>query len=96
MSAEPLLSLFENLRVDRRRDQHAFSADMVDAAELMHYPYALDHDVEQVRRALAVTASSGRAALVELRRLLGVLRTTESGTAPQPGAASRNGEFSRA
>ena len=48
--------------------------------------YAFEAHPEQARAALDVIAASGRAALTELRQMLGVLRSTEeSGTAPQPG-----------
>lgn len=49
--------------------------------------YALDHDPEQAGRAIATVAQTGREALTEMRRLLGVLRTPEAadGTMPQPG-----------
>jgi signal transduction histidine kinase len=49
--------------------------------------YALDHDPEQAGRAMATVAQTGREALTEMRRLLGVLRTPEAGdaTMPQPG-----------
>ncbi|MDQ1701643.1 MAG: hypothetical protein QOF57_895 [Frankiaceae bacterium] len=51
--------------------------------------YAFDAHPEQARAALDVIADSGRAALTELRQLLGVLRAdgAGSGTAPQPGIA---------
>ncbi len=49
--------------------------------------YALEHDPEQAGRAIATVAQTGREALTEMRRLLGVLRTPEApdGTTPQPG-----------
>ena len=49
--------------------------------------YALDRDREQAARALATVAQTGREALTEMRRLLGVLRTPEGphATTPQPG-----------
>src|SRR5438046_959583 len=52
-------------------------------------PRLLD-DVEQVRDAFRSIETTGREALVELRRLLGVLRGGEehAATAPQPGLAS--------
>ena len=49
--------------------------------------YALDHDPEQARRAMGTVSQTGREALTEMRRLLGVLRAPEApdGTTPQPG-----------
>jgi len=49
--------------------------------------YALDSDPEKARQALAAIAGTGRQALAEMRRLLGVLRSGdgETGLAPQPG-----------
>jgi signal transduction histidine kinase len=48
--------------------------------------YVFDSAPEQARAALGVIADSGRAALSELRRLLGVLRNDEGqGAGPQPG-----------
>ena len=51
--------------------------------------YALEHDPEQAGRAIATVAQTGREALTEMRRLLGVLRTPEApdATMPQPGVA---------
>jgi signal transduction histidine kinase len=49
--------------------------------------YAMDASPDQARQALGTIAQTGRTALAEMRRLLGVLRT-EDGTgdrAPQPG-----------
>ena len=40
--------------------------------------YALDSDVEQARTAVKAISATGRAALAEMRRLLGVLRRTEA------------------
>jgi signal transduction histidine kinase len=49
--------------------------------------YAFDARPDQARAALGVIASTGRAALSELRQMLGVLRAADaaSGTSPQPG-----------
>ncbi|WP_055588484.1 sensor histidine kinase [Peterkaempfera griseoplana] len=50
--------------------------------------YVLDGSPEQAREALATIAATGRQALDEMRRLLGVLRTAEPGAGeyvPQPG-----------
>lgn len=49
--------------------------------------YALDSDPERARQALAAIAGTGRQALAEMRRLLGVLRkdSQETGLAPLPG-----------
>jgi len=49
--------------------------------------YALDTEPEKARQALAAIASTGRQALAEMRRLLGVLRSGdgETGLAPLPG-----------
>jgi signal transduction histidine kinase len=49
--------------------------------------YALRSEPERARQALAAISSTGRQALAEMRRLLGVLRSGESGAdlAPQPG-----------
>ncbi|TDD19039.1 sensor histidine kinase [Nonomuraea diastatica] len=50
--------------------------------------YALDNDPEQARLAVRTISKTGRAALAEMRRLVGVLRENESaGTdyTPQPG-----------
>jgi signal transduction histidine kinase len=49
--------------------------------------YALDSDPEKARQALAAIAGTGRQALAEMRRLLGVLRSDdgETGLAPLPG-----------
>ncbi len=51
--------------------------------------YALDSDPEKARRALGAIAGTGRQALAEMRRLLGVLRSVdgETGLAPLPGIA---------
>ncbi|MDQ1679294.1 MAG: hypothetical protein QOI42_153, partial [Frankiaceae bacterium] len=51
--------------------------------------YAFDAHPEQARDALDVIASTGRAALSELRQMLGVLRAADdaAGTTPQPGLA---------
>ena len=49
--------------------------------------YAMDTSPESTRRALGAIAETGRSALVEMRRLLGVLRTQDgvAERAPQPG-----------
>ena len=49
--------------------------------------YALDSEPEKARQALAAIAGTGRQALAEMRRLLGVLRSDdgETGLAPLPG-----------
>ena len=49
--------------------------------------YAMDSAPENTRRALGAIADTGRSALVEMRRLLGVLRTQDgvADRAPQPG-----------
>jgi signal transduction histidine kinase len=49
--------------------------------------YAFDHDPARARQAVGVISRTGRQALTEMRRLLGVLRDGEQGTdmAPQPG-----------
>ena len=49
--------------------------------------YALDASPDQARQALGTIAQTGRTALAEMRRLLGVLRTEDVGgnRAPQPG-----------
>lgn len=49
--------------------------------------YAMDSSPEAARRALGAIADTGRSALAEMRRLLGVLRSEEGGAAraPQPG-----------
>ena len=49
--------------------------------------YAMDTSPESTRRALGAIAETGRTALVEMRRLLGVLRTQDgvAERAPQPG-----------
>ncbi|MFD9128942.1 sensor histidine kinase [Kitasatospora sp. NPDC059571] len=49
--------------------------------------YVLDNSPQQAKEALATIAGTGRQALVEMRRLLGVLRTTETAEeyVPQPG-----------
>jgi signal transduction histidine kinase len=49
--------------------------------------YALDRDPEQARHAMVTVADTGREALTEMRRLLGVLRSPEpaDGISPQPG-----------
>ncbi len=49
--------------------------------------YALSTDPARTRQALAAISSTGRQALAEMRRLLGVLRSGDSGAdlAPQPG-----------
>ncbi|WP_405017972.1 sensor histidine kinase [Kitasatospora sp. NBC_00070] len=51
--------------------------------------YVLDNSPQQAREALGTIASTGRQALVEMRRLLGVLRTTDTTEeyVPQPGVA---------
>ncbi|MFB9961673.1 sensor histidine kinase [Sinosporangium siamense] len=50
--------------------------------------YAIDGDPEQARRAVQTISSTGRQALAEMRRLVGVLREHDAGPeeyAPQPG-----------
>jgi signal transduction histidine kinase len=49
--------------------------------------YALDASPDQARQALGAIAQTGRTALAEMRRLLGVLRTEDGAAslAPQPG-----------
>lgn len=49
--------------------------------------FAIDRDTAKARRAMEVVAETGREALAEMRRLLGVLRTApdSEATAPQPG-----------
>jgi signal transduction histidine kinase len=49
--------------------------------------YALRSDPERVRRALEAISATGRQALTEMRRLLGLLRSGDArtGLAPQPG-----------
>jgi signal transduction histidine kinase len=49
--------------------------------------YAMDSAPENARKALGAIADTGRSALVEMRRLLGVLRTEDgvADRAPQPG-----------
>ncbi|MEO3825398.1 sensor histidine kinase [Actinomadura sp. B10D3] len=51
--------------------------------------YAIDTDVRRARQALDTISSTGRTALAEMRRLLGVLRETDDAGAfaPQPGVA---------
>jgi len=52
--------------------------------------YALDHDPEQAREALKTISATGRRALAEMRRLVGVLREDAGPAeeyAPQPGLA---------
>ena len=51
--------------------------------------YALDRSPERARQALAAISSTGRQALAEMRRMLGVLRSDdgETGVAPLPGIA---------
>ncbi|MDF5752617.1 sensor histidine kinase [Spongiactinospora sp. TRM90649] len=52
--------------------------------------YAIDGDPEQARRAVQTISSTGRQALAEMRRLVGVLRQDDPGGeeyAPQPGLA---------
>ncbi|GAA3044854.1 sensor histidine kinase [Kitasatospora albolonga] len=51
--------------------------------------YVLDNSPQQAKEALSTIASTGRQALVEMRRLLGVLRTTDTTDeyVPQPGVA---------
>ena len=50
--------------------------------------WAIDSRPEQARTAVATIAETGRTTLIELRRLLGVLRAgDEDGVAPQPGLA---------
>ncbi|TDE57586.1 sensor histidine kinase [Nonomuraea mesophila] len=50
--------------------------------------YALDHDPEQARQAVTTISRTGRVALAEMRRLVGVLRENENPDTdytPQPG-----------
>ncbi|MEU8270358.1 sensor histidine kinase [Sphaerisporangium sp. NPDC049002] len=52
--------------------------------------YTIDSDPEQARRAVQTISSTGRQALAEMRRLVGVLRQDDAGEedyAPQPGVA---------
>ena len=51
--------------------------------------YAIDTDVNRARQALGTISSTGRMALAEMRRLLGVLREDDDAGAyaPQPGVA---------
>ncbi|WP_248960499.1 sensor histidine kinase [Sphaerisporangium perillae] len=56
--------------------------------------YAIDSDPEQARRAVQTISSTGRQALAEMRRLVGVLRqddASEEEYAPQPGVAELDG-----
>ncbi|MFC4534351.1 sensor histidine kinase [Sphaerisporangium dianthi] len=56
--------------------------------------YAIDGDPEQARRAMRTISSTGRQALAEMRRLVGVLRRDTAGEeeyAPQPGVAELDG-----
>ncbi|MFC7383428.1 sensor histidine kinase [Sphaerisporangium rhizosphaerae] len=56
--------------------------------------YAIDADPEQARRAVRTISSTGRQALAEMRRLVGVLRQddgSEEEYAPQPGVADLDG-----
>ncbi|SFD29417.1 sensor histidine kinase [Streptomyces aidingensis] len=59
--------------------------------------YVLDKDVEQARNALRTISTTGRQALTEMRRLLGVLResnATAGGAAPgTAGAAAREQDY---
>ena len=63
---------------------HNFSVMVVQADGAT---YALDDDPESSRKALLAISQTGRTALTEMRRMLGVLRSAdEAGTyAPQPG-----------
>ena len=45
--------------------------------------YALGSDPDRARQALAAIASTGRQALMEMRRMLGVLRRDDDGTEPE-------------
>jgi signal transduction histidine kinase len=65
-------------RLERERDQQ-FQAEGAS--------YALDSSPEATRQALGAIADTGRAALSEMRRLLGVLRAEDGGVdrTPQPG-----------
>src|SRR5215471_2375492 len=45
--------------------------------------YALTSDPDRARQALAAIASTGRQALMEMRRMLGVLRRDDDGTEPE-------------
>ncbi|MGC5012681.1 sensor histidine kinase [Streptosporangium sp. DT93] len=51
--------------------------------------YAIDHDVEQARRAMQAVSATGRRALAEMRRMVGVLRADDARGeyAPQPSLA---------
>ncbi|WP_241661468.1 sensor histidine kinase [Thermomonospora catenispora] len=54
--------------------------------------YAIDTDVERAKRALETISQTGRLALAEMRRLLGVLREGDDAGSyrPQPGVAQLN------
>jgi signal transduction histidine kinase len=64
---------------------HAMSVITVQAGVGGHL---LEHDPEQAKGALRVIEETGRGALGEMRRLLGVLRGGDLPTEPQPGLAS--------
>jgi signal transduction histidine kinase len=59
--------------------------------------YALDSSPERARQALGNIASTGRQALAEMRRMLGVLRSDDRspGVVPLPGSASSASCWSR-
>lgn len=63
---------------------HSLSAMMAQADGAA---YALDSDPERARQALSTISTTGRTAVTEMRRMLGVLRDSEPGEeyAPQPG-----------
>ncbi len=50
MSADSLMNLYEGLRADRRREAQPFSQDVREANDLLHYPYALDQDMDEAMR----------------------------------------------
>ena len=51
--------------------------------------YALDQDPEAARKALIAIGQTGRTALTEMRRMLGVLRSADDASyVPQPGSSS--------
>jgi signal transduction histidine kinase len=53
--------------------------------------YAFDSDPEQARRALATVAATGREALEDMRRLVGVLRGTGTAAPPADGLGEAAG-----
>jgi signal transduction histidine kinase len=78
----------ERLRIARELHDVISHAMTLITAKAAVTSYLIDSHPEEAGPALAVIEATGRAALAEMRRLLGVLRAGDSGTPPDPDAES--------